>query len=209
MPVHPVIQQKISGMLRAQKEVYVEPLLHKQRDLGFLYQIAEDGPRFIGYSRFFTNLKGQYGGNYLRGFPVGKDSELDRFTSMSEIELPGLHMDILKRLNISANYHGPLGIDSLIFRDENGLLKINPCLEINWRYTMGHVAIEIEKHLVGDRPGIFGIYFSQGVSFANYAAAMMKRYPIVRLGEFVARGFLPLTGYRENQSFGAYMLAEE
>ena len=52
-------------------------------------------------------------------------------------------MDALHEV-IGHQYTGPFGVDMMILAksDGNGFL-IHPCVEINLRHTMGHVAIEM------------------------------------------------------------------
>ena len=49
-------------------------------------------------------------------------------------------------------YQGPAGIDALIWREpSSGRLYLKPVVELNPRWTMGRVALELEKHIV---PGV-------------------------------------------------------
>jgi hypothetical protein len=50
---------------------------------------------------------------------------------------------------------GPLGIDCFVYRDSSGALKLKPVVEINPRYTMGRVTVELMKHVC---PGSYGLY---------------------------------------------------
>ena len=43
-------------------------------------------------------------------------------------------------------YAGPFGVDMMVVRGEdNDTFLLNPCVEINLRRTMGHVALELSK----------------------------------------------------------------
>lgn len=43
------------------------------------------------------------------------------------------------------HYTGPLGVDVLFYRDREGELRVKPVVEINPRYTMGRVALELDR----------------------------------------------------------------
>ncbi|MDY4966911.1 MAG: hypothetical protein SO094_00910, partial [Prevotella sp.] len=43
---------------------------------------------------------------------------------------------------INGQYVGPFGVDMMIIKTQSGL-KVNPCVEINLRRTMGHVALSL------------------------------------------------------------------
>ena len=96
---------------------------------------------YAGLSVFNTSV----GGNYL-GNVEGTQSELQSFISSlipwAEVErcIERL-IHHLQRL-IDGNYNGPLGVDLMIVKKEEEL-RLHPCVEINLRNTMGHIALLI------------------------------------------------------------------
>ncbi len=206
IPVHPSVKQRIRGMLRSQGQVLVEPLLKKVQDLGFLYEATSEGINFLGFSRFFTTAQGQYRGNYLNGYPPDTSPELKIFLKMAENTLPEIHLQALSDMKIGEVYAGPLGIDTLIFEDNDGNYLINPCLEINWRYTMGHVALQLGQHIESRSNGTFYTYFSKEKPFSDFVSENMRNYPLIFIDDKLASGFLPLTEYMYNNVFGAYVV---
>ena len=42
-------------------------------------------------------------------------------------------------------YNGPVGVDSFLYRDLQGRVRWKPVVEINPRYTMGRVALELAR----------------------------------------------------------------
>jgi hypothetical protein len=205
IPVHPSVKQRISGMLRSQGQVFVEPLHKKIQDLGFLYDITSEGIKFLGCSRFFTTLQGQYRGNYLNGYPPDTSPELKTFLIMAENTLPEIHLQALSDMKIRELYEGPLGIDTLIFENKDGSYVINPCLEINWRYTMGHVALQLERHIESGSTGTFYTYHCKEKPFSDFVSENMKNFPLISIDGKLASGFLPLTEYTHKNVFGAFM----
>ena len=205
-PLHPSVIQRISGMLKSQGHVLAEPLHHKVADLAFLYDVTRDKIHFSGFSRFITDNKGQYKGNYLNGWPDSFPEELKKFADMAEAFLPELHIRTLERLNVHEIYRGPLGIDTLIFRDKTGHLKINPCQEINWRYTMGNISLNLEKSLHRLSHGTFEIVYDFRFPFKDAAKIFLDTNPLVRRDGKIYSGFVPLTEFTTENHFGAYML---
>ena len=205
-PIHQSVKQRISGMLKDQGKVFVEPLHSKILDLGFLYEITSDKVKWLGVSRFCTNDKGQYKGNYLNGFPPDFPDELVIFLEGIFEKVPQIHINLLGNPEIQKIYQGPLGIDMLIYRDIEGKLKINPCLEINWRFTMGHIALQLEQHLCIGAKAIFRIYYDNKKPFSVFASENIKQHPLKLSGGKIESGFIPLTDITEDSLFGAYMI---
>ena len=97
----------------------------------------------------------------------------------------------------------------LIYRDENDELFINPCLEINLRYTMGFVALKTEKLLAEKSKGVFRIFFEPGKSFLSFSNEMRAKHPLKIKESKIESGFLALTEPTPEKKFGAYLLAKQ
>lgn len=204
-PLHQSMRQRISGMLKNQEEVFVEPLLEKVFDLGFLYEITSDDVKWLGPSLFFTDEKGQYKGNYLNGLPSDISDELNLFIKEALEIIPPIHFKLINQAEIRKLYQGAIGIDTLIYRDIEGELKINPCLEINWRFTMGHVALNLEQYLHKEAKAIFRTYYDNQKSFSIFAGENIQNQPLKLSEGKITSGFIPLTEISEGSIFGAYL----
>ena len=64
---------------------------------------------------------------------------------------------------IAPHYDGPLGIDMMFYKNENGEIALNPCVEVNLRMTMGMVTAAM-----GSRHGLHG-NFSIVASKSGYS----------------------------------------
>jgi len=102
------------------------------REYGVVAEVA-DGGAFVlhGFSDLQTNGAGT-GTGYILGRPPAprRAAELERVASV-----------VAERL-FGEGYYGPVGIDAL--EHAGGL---HPLLEINARYTMGFVAVAVERSL--------------------------------------------------------------
>lgn len=109
-----------------------QPWVDVTREYGVVMMVdKEGGHQFLGVSDLQTNGAGT-GIGYLLGRQISpmRRLQLERFAEI-----------VCARL-VAEGYYGPAGFDAL--EHSGGLL---PILEINARYTMGFVAVEVERHL--------------------------------------------------------------
>lgn len=114
-----------------------QPWLKVLREYGVVMEIFADGScELYGVSDSQTNGAGT-GRGYMLGRPPTRErlSELERIARI-----------VCGRL-FKEGYVGPVGVDAL--EHEGGL---HPLLEINARYTMGFVAVAVEKSLKPREP---------------------------------------------------------
>lgn len=132
----------LQNVLTAQQSVMVEPYYHSIQDFGMEFTVCEDGTlQAEGLSVFYTE-KGAYSGNLLVTEQQKRDS-LGRY----------IHLNILDEIIIRLQdclkpdcYRGPLGVDMMIV-EHQGEYLLHPCVEVNVRRTMGHVALALGRHL--------------------------------------------------------------
>jgi hypothetical protein len=126
-------QAKWSRRRLAKGETLIfQPWLEVVREYGTAMEISRDGAlRILGISDLQTNGAGT-GTGYILGRPPApvRAGELERIARL-----------VGERL-FKEGYYGPVGIDAL--EHQGGF---HPLLEINARYTMGFVAVAVERSL--------------------------------------------------------------
>jgi hypothetical protein len=103
-------------------------------------------------------------------------------------------------------YEGVFGVDTLIYFDENQSLRINPCLEINVRHTMGLLSLRLEKLIKQNKKGVYHIYYQPGTSFFTFKKEMETQYPLRISENKIESGFFAVTDAAQDSLFGAYIL---
>ncbi|WP_421919246.1 hypothetical protein [Marinifilum sp.] len=198
------IIQWINGTLDVQGYVMVEPLLNKKYDFSFQYHIDEKGKiEFRGNGYFKTNSNGQYDSNILGGMP----KEMKEFLSDERMQkLSGGIKQALISCGIAQNYCGHLGIDCMLYSDQKGEMKVQPCLEINLRYNMGTLALLFDQYLHHDTKGEFKVHFQPKSTFDQFHKEMVKNHPLKWKDGKWHEGYLPLVSFNQNKLFGAYLL---
>ena len=205
IPVVPKVWEKITGMINQQGYVIVEPLLNKQLDLALQFEIKNKKITFLGISRFFTDKKGQYGGNFLNGWNNNSDEEIINFAGTIPSLLINPIIEEIKESNLLKLYEGNFGVDTLIFRSDDSKIRINTFLEINLRQNMGLLSIHLEKLIDFEKTGTFKIFYDPGTTFYNFKKKMEARHPVQIHNNKIKYGFFPLTPARETTKFGAYI----
>lgn len=207
-PVHPKVWEKVLGIVKEQGYAIAEPLLKKVFDFSFQFEIKPGKIDFLGISNFSTNNKGQYEGNFLNGLPSIIEKRVLEFAeiAVSEIRLPLIK--ILENSQIASCYEGVFGVDTLIYSDKNNRLKINPCLEINVRHTMGLLALRLEKLIYQNKQGVYRTFYQPGTSFYTFKNEMQKKYPLKISNNKIESGFFALTEAFEDSLFGAYIFVD-
>jgi hypothetical protein len=209
-PVAPKVWEKLLGIIKEQGYAMAEPYLEKVLDVAFQFEIKKGKIQFKGVSRFLTDKKGQYQGNFLNGWP---DKGLEKIapevvsfaSSLSNMLINPL-INALENSLLARIYEGNFGVDTLIFRDTNDRLRVNPCLEINVRQNMGLLSLHLENLPSPGKKGVFNIFYQPGKSFYTFQKEMETNYPVQFAGNHIESGFFPLTLADNNTSFGAYLL---
>jgi hypothetical protein len=204
-PVHPKVWEKVMGIIKEQGYAIAEPYLKKVFDFSFQFELKKGKIQFLGISNFSTNKNGQYEGNFLNGLPSAIEKQILEFTETSIREIRQPLSETLENSKLSAYYEGVFGVDTLTYICNNQL-KINPCLEINLRYTMGLLSLRLENLIYENKKGIYRTYFQPGTSFYVFKNEMEKKHPLRMSNGKIESGFLALTDAQKDTLFGAYIL---
>lgn len=197
----------LRGMLKKQGYLMVEKEQKRLVDFAMEFYVEKQSVKFIGLSCFTTGSKGEYMGNYL-----GNQRELEtRLTAWIERgKLERVKTELIRVLQAkiaSAGYSGYLGVDMMIYRNSAGEDKIQPCLEINLRYTMGILALFLSERFVAEgSEGLFRIvhHTSDGEAL-QWHNTEVKQFPLVCDGKQIVEGYAALTPVLPDTRFIAYM----
>ena len=139
------------NVIASQGSIMAEPYYNKVRDFGMEFEADAEGRiHYLGLSLFHT-VNGAYEGNILATESVKREM-ISCYIPVSLLDL--VKQRIIERLHLDG-YVGPFGIDMMIVKSigngnhnsqlsiVNCQLGLHPCVEINLRRTMGHVALSI------------------------------------------------------------------
>ena len=133
---NPNWQGWVARVLRQQGCVVVERLLERKQDFAMEFWMKGGRAEYLGLNVFLTDAHGHFVENV-----VGTEQEKESCVSSLLTEpqsLAGIRQWYLEHLpQMAPWYEGPVGVDMLVTSDGT----LHPCIEINWRMTMGMAAV--------------------------------------------------------------------
>jgi uncharacterized ferritin-like protein (DUF455 family) len=211
----------ISSALERGRVLVVEPWLDRVVDFSIQLEMTPGGLTLRGYTGLINDRKGQFRGNTAapgfqkripaqviealvettdRGDPPhgcggqgARSMQTDQ--SMSQ-RVQMLYEGVFGALEAElrrAACIGPLGIDAFVYRGLDGRRRLKPVVEINPRYTMGRLTLELMRHAAPGAHGLFSVMNRSMVrgkgfrDFDEYARSLGERFPLKLEGEPLPR----------------------
>jgi hypothetical protein len=192
----------------------IEPWLDRIGDFSIQLEMESGvrGLRLVGFTGLVNDLRGQFQANWAdadwdRRVPAGILALWDTAGVVEAGErkvrpgLPGVALTALvhrlirrlepelRRLDLA----GPVGIDALVYRDPERGVRLKPVVEINPRYTMGRLTLELMNQVAPGVRGVFRLVSKTAVeragfdSFAGLADRLGAEAPLRRAGDPVEK----------------------
>lgn len=142
--LQPQIRAWAAKVIAQQGCIMLERKYNKVKDFGLEFNIDREGNAAYKGLSLFQSTAGAYTGNIL----ATEDDKLKMLSPYVSEERLG---EVIRHLNkcLSARlrniYEGPLGVDLMVVASADGEspFLIHPCVEVNLRRTMGHVALAL------------------------------------------------------------------
>lgn len=202
-------RQVISGFLKQQGYVMVEPWLNKVADFSLqFYSEGKGEVAYRGQSSFLTDAAGRYQGNYIRELTPGLSVDEKSFLAEYVPVVRQLLQKVLSQSVFSSKYHGWVGVDLLLNRDVKNKLRLHPCLEINSRYNMGALTLQLRELISSESAGCWEINFGIPGKFNRDMKEQMSRFPIEMVDGKIAKGILPMVPPSDEAHFGVWLKVE-
>ena len=130
-----------SNVIYQQGGVTIEPYYNKVKDFGMEFEVCNGKVEYRGLSLFQT-IKNAYTGNVL-ATEEEKREMLQAYVDGNLLD--EIRQSIIARMTpvLKDTYNGPFGIDMMVYGNGNSGFSVNPCVELNLRRTMGHVALDL------------------------------------------------------------------
>lgn len=149
----PRARARVAGLL--ERGAVIEPWRDRVADFG-LVGVGSAKPTLL---RFLTDARGAYRGHVLA--PPSRAAPPEVVSTLARADPDGLGglvrsmaSSTLEALERTGASELPWGVDMMVYRDAEGL-ALQPWVEINARYTMGHVAAALQRRMA---PGSVGVW---------------------------------------------------
>jgi hypothetical protein len=184
-------RQWLTHAVQNGRQLVIEPWLERELDFSIQLEMGPHSLKLCGYTGLINDQKGQFlanwaAANYDRRLP-GNVAALFREPADISIRLQRLYGEIFSLLEAElqrAGYIGPVGIDAFIYRTPQGGSRLKPIVEINPRYTMGRLTVDLMKQACPGSCGLFRLVSRTRVraegfaDFAGYARSLSERLPL-------------------------------
>jgi hypothetical protein len=196
----PAQRQWLAHALRDGQQLVVEPWLERELDFSIQLEMGPRGLELCGYTGLINDGKGQFLANwaeadYTRRLPARVAT---LFQAQADIPrcLQRLYGEVSALLEAelqSVGFVGPVSIDALVYRTPRGDYRLKPVVEINPRYTMGRLTVELMKHTCPGSCGLFRLVTrvqARAEGFADlssYAGSLGERFALRLEGEPVPK----------------------
>ncbi len=190
----------IENSLSDGRELVVEPWLEREVDFSVQLEMTDQGLKLCGFTGLQNDARGQFQANWAEShhhkrIPARVVACFPHLPDISGRML-ALYQNIFARLQTelrAADYIGPVGIDAFVYRAADGRCRLKPIVEINPRYTMGRVTVELMKQACPGSCGLFRIVNRTQLKqlgfdhFTAFADATRKQNPVQLEGDPVSR----------------------
>ncbi|MBO7569000.1 MAG: hypothetical protein J6T11_01420 [Bacteroidaceae bacterium] len=130
-------------VIERQGGIMLEPYYNKVKDFGMEFMAHADGSVTYEGLSLFQTVNGAYSGSII-DTEAEKQMVLERYVPAQLLDMARKKICEVLSLNLKNRYHGPLGVDMMIVSDAGNRWLLHPCVELNLRRTMGHVALSFE-----------------------------------------------------------------
>lgn len=198
-------KQWIRGALGKQQEVSIEHALPKTKDFAMEFLLNDQGKAmYKGLSLFETLDTGAYAGNILQPQHVIENTLTERVGTDLFYEVKDKVGTILEDI-YGKLYTGHIGVDMLIYADNDGHEKIHPFVEVNMRNTMGMVSITLFERIIHpSSTGHFKIAYEKD-AYQQHTALMENHPPQWENGK-LRKGYLSLCPVSADTRYRCYVL---
>lgn len=207
----------MSNVFDSGQSLVIEPWLNRALDFSVQFDMSATGLRVRGYTGLLNDARGQFQANwaeprYEKAFPGAVFRTLG-LTPRQGKEVQQLFAELFTALEQelkSIGFVGPIGIDCFVYQTDSDAMKLKPIVEINPRYTMGRVTVELMRRVFQGSSGVFRLINRAALKadgfadFPSWVEQRMKQHPLKLDGSpnpRICEGFVSLTDLKQSEAW--------
>lgn len=194
------------GIINRQGSLLCEEALDVIQDFAMEFLCHGGNVEFVGYSVFDNDMHCSFDSGivasceHLRRIIATKLGDADLLERVRQVLMQFVDIEI------APHYDGYLGVDMMLYGDDCGVVRINPCVELNLRMTMGALtAIFGERFLADGAVGRFRVVQSKQHSVEELMRQHSSEAPAVVVDGRLQSGFMPLVPVYKGSRYCAYI----
>jgi len=191
---------RIEQILAKQGFIMAEHFFDKRLDFSMHFESDHQKIWFKGLSFFETKPNGQYQAQYLNGQKMVQSDALEYLLKYQNMIVQEL-VQAMEQQGIQSHYSGVFGVDMMVIKEEH-TFKINPMVEINFRKSMGTVALAIEKKIHPEAKGYMHLVVQNKQKFEWVYQSHAQKAEFC--DGLIIKGTVPLVA-PQGRAFGAYI----
>lgn len=180
----------------------VETRLRRLAEFSYLFTAKGGDVEYEGINRYHSTDGGAMGWELAGPQPnIYDTSALGDDIALSASKLASALRNVLT----GTGYEGPIGVDAMVYSGDDGAAHLRPCMEVNVRHCMGHVAQGVLRAMA---PGASvrwrTWHFNAPGEWDAFCAENSAAYPIELAPDgLIKSGFFRLTTAGRDVRFGA------
>ena len=182
----------VNSSLKKQGTVSVEPALSRIFDFAAaFYSDGKGNVNYLGLSIFETQSKGRFVGCML-GTQEMLLQRLNEYISPEDFQFLAEQICTILNEVVGHTYCGYLGVDMFIYKTQDGDYAVHPFVELNLRYTIGLVAMQISRQFIHPKSQGMLQTISYVYDAMNEHQRMRTEAPLVLENNLIRSGYLSL-----------------
>ncbi len=188
------------GVINRQKSIMCEPALAAVQDFAMEYCCNAGKAEFVGYSVFGNDSHSAFSGGIVAPEAVLREMIVSQMADGTAWLLDAVKEAVraFVEVEIAPHYDGYLGVDMMLY-DDCGVVRLNPCIEVNLRMTMGAVtALFAQRFLAEGVSARFEVVQSDAETMRRLAE---ENPPLIEDGKYCGGVLMLAPIYRDARYF--------
>lgn len=165
----------VAGILRRQGALLCERYYDKIQDFAMEFRVERRKVEYEGLSVFSNTPQMSYDHAIVAPESVLRQ-HLSAYLSEDAFEAVKQAVKTCLQAILPEYYRGYVGVDMIIYRDAGGMMRVNPCIEVNLRMTMGVVASKLSNRVLAHEATgkMYVLYHRTTDEAKNYCASLAQ-----------------------------------